>query len=291
MSAPFNPLMNPLMNPLRNPLKTALTSPSISSTASAFARANLIGEHTDYNGGFVLPTLLPFQTTVMLEESRGSALGVLIHSEALGLTTERAIDAVPANDWTDYVMACFFVLKKRGIAAPPARVNIRSNIPMGAGISSSAALLVAVLRGLRSLIGFTADEREIALMANEAERDYVGVPCGIIDQFACALGAPGFALMLDTKHQTYSQVELPPDHEVILVNSGKKHELTAALGYRQRVAECQQACQELQITSLRDLGTGDLDRISRLSSPLLVRRVRHVVTENQRVLDAAAALK
>lgn len=263
----------------------------MTSIASAFARANLIGEHTDYNEGFVLPTPLPFETEVQIEKIRPEKKSVFMVSEQLNETRECALDAKPSGEWTDYIMACLYVLREQhNIETPPIRIRISSNIPMGAGISSSAALMVATLRGLRGLIGFAANDRDIAIMANRAEREYVGVPCGMMDQFVCALGRPGHAFMFDTKHLTYEQVRLPKGYEVMLVHCGSNHRLASGDGYRVRVAECKQIRDDLGIASLRDLRIKDLDRLNGLPDHLR-RRAKHIITENQRVLDAAEALR
>ena len=259
-------------------------------TAYAPARANLIGEHTDYNSGFVLPTVLPFQTAVSVEEITGNAGDVKISSGNFpGLFDRRADDACQ-DHWTDYIVGCLQALKQRGIAIPPLKLHVDSTIPMGAGISSSAALSVATLRVLRELLCLELDDEDIGLLAHKAEHDFVGVPCGMMDQFVSSLGKPGFAFLFDTQAVTYRHVPLPAGLEIMLVNCGKSHSLADGDGYRRRVAECNEACRLLGVHTLRELGPGDLERVAQLPEPLN-RRARHVITENARVLDSVTALE
>jgi len=263
----------------------------MTTNAYAYARANLIGEHTDYNNGFVLPTPIPFKTEVTIEPLPTEADGTIrVTSKAFNETIDCKIGQAPTDGWADYIMGCCTVLKEKGIEVPPVHLTLDTSIPMGAGISSSAALLVAVLRAFNTHLGLSLSALDIARLAHNAEKHYVGVPCGIMDQFVCALGQLNHAFMLDTLHQTFEQVALPDSVVVMLVNCGKKHRLAAGDGYRTRVAECQEACKELGIDSLRDLTTSDLPLLDKLPD-LLKKRARHVITENKRVLDAVEALK
>jgi galactokinase len=261
-------------------------------TAKAPARANIIGEHTDYatNQGHVLPTPLPFYTTVSVIETAGAAGRLTISSENYGnQPLERKADDEPRRHWTDYVVGCVRAMAKK-TKLPALELNIKSDVPVGCGISSSAALCVAVIRALKGLTGAELDDEQVALMAHEAEHDYVGVPCGKMDQFASSIGRPGQALLLDTKTLTYRHYPLPPDTAIMLVNCGKKHDLAKGGGYKLRVAECTEARNLLCVGTLCELGYEDLDRLSALPE-IIRRRARHVITENLRVLEFVSALE
>ncbi|HYD29267.1 MAG TPA: galactokinase [Azospirillaceae bacterium] len=257
-------------------------------TAKAPARANLLGEHTDYNDGFVLPTPLPYFTTVSV--GAGSRPGwIEAYAARFGETLTRPLDAPPQGDWLDYVLGCVRALGEARTPVAGLRLTIDSEVPVGAGISSSAALEVATLRALRQFLALDLDDDTIARLGQWAEKEYVGMPCGIMDQMVSSVGVPGQALFLDTRDLSRDTVPLPPGYAMAIIHCGVSHQLTDG-GYQQRRAECQAAAAALEVASLRDLGTGDLPRIETLPEPLN-RRARHVVTENQRVLDGVAALR
>ncbi len=254
------------------------------------ARANLLGEHTDYNDGFVLPTPLAYRTVVEAGADEGASGGMLtMHAAQFGETVERRLGEPRRGDWTDYVLGSVAVLSEQGIAVPPMRLAIDSDVPMGAGISSSAALEVAVLRAVRALLRIDIDDVTIARLGQQAENNYVGMQCGIMDQMVSSLGTPGKALFLDTRDLTTDLVDLPADERVAIIHCGVAHKLTEG-GYNTRRQECEAACAALGVGSLRAIGVDELDRLDGLPEPLN-RRARHVVTENQRVLDGVAALR
>jgi len=261
-------------------------------TAEAPARANIIGEHTDYatNGGHVLPTPLPFTTTVSVKEIDGKAGTVALSSASYpGETFTRALDEAAAGNWTDYVLGSVKTVAKLG-NLPPLRAEISSKVPVGCGISSSAALCVGVVRALNGLLQLGLSDEQIALMAHEAEHDYVGVPCGKMDQFASSVGRPGKALLLNTRTLAHRLYPLPPGFALMLVDCGTKHDLAKGGGYKQRVAECREARDRLGVATLCELGTADLPRLADLPD-IVARRARHVITENLRVLEFVAALE
>lgn len=261
-------------------------------TATAPARANIIGEHTDYatNQGHVLPTPLPFHTTVTVQETDGTAGHLTILSENYGNQPhDRKADDEPRHHWTDYVVGCVRVMSKT-VKLPALEFRIKSDVPIGSGISSSAALCVAAVRALKGLTGAELNDEQIALMAHEAEHDYVGVPCGKMDQFVASLGRRGQALLLNTRAMTYRHYPLPPNTAIMLVNCGKKHDLAKGGGYKQRVAECAEARKLLGVSTLCELGHKDLGRLSTLPD-VIRRRARHVITENLRVLEFVTALE
>lgn len=264
-------------------------------SAKAPARANIIGEHTDYapNGGFVLPTPLPFHTTVTVEEIAGAPGRVTLLSETYGEPVcERHLYEERRGHWSDYVLGCVRVAAAK-TALPALAVAIASYVPIGCGISSSAALCVAVLRALRGFAGTPWSDEEIALMAFEAEHDYVGVPCGKMDQFASSIGRPGRALLLDTRTLACRNVPLPAEFALMLVDCGKRHNLAKGDSHvkrLERLAECGKARDLLGVGTLCELGAADLPRIDRLPETI-ARRARHVVTENLRVLAFVKALE
>jgi galactokinase len=250
-------------------------------------RVNLLGEHTDYNDGFVLPTAIPQTTTV--EIARNPAGSFEMHSTSKGAAGGRygyaSGQPVPPG-YPRYVNGCFEALRERGIEVPPVALLIRSNVPIGAGLSSSAALEVAVLRALRALLGFALDDVEIALTAQRAENHYVGVRCGIMDQMASSLADSAHMVFIDTRTLERKRVAFPAESEIVVLDSGVPRSL-AASGYNARRAECEAAACALGVASLRDVER--VEQTERLDPPL-DRRARHVVTENARVLAAAAGV-
>jgi galactokinase len=259
----------------------------MSASASAPARANLIGEHTDYNGGYVLPVPLDCATTVTAERT-GPAGTVALESRTLNRRAEIASDWSRRGDWTDYPVGCLAMLRGRGIDLPGLALTIDSSVPMGAGVSSSAALEVATLKAVRALLGLEIDDVEIALLAQRAESEFVGVPCGIMDQMIASLGRHGEALLIDTRDLSRRPVPLPEAHLFAVLHSGIAHKLSES-GYADRRRACTDAARRLGVATLRDVVPDD-ERIARLREPL-PRRVRHVLTENARVLSMARALE
>ncbi|GEM87451.1 galactokinase [Meiothermus granaticius] len=254
-------------------------------SVSAPGRVNLLGEHTDYNGGFVFPTPLPYQTQV----EASTHPGLEVYAENFQETKQRSLGMAKQGDWLDYVAGCVWVLRQHGYEVPGLRAYIRSEVPMTGGLSSSAALQIAVLRALRALYQLPIDDRQIALLAQQGEVEYVGVRVGVMDQMASSLGKPGYALFLDTLSLEYKLAPLPKGYRVAVVDSGIPRRLAEA-GYNTRRAECEQACGLLGVKLLRELSLSDLPRIEALPEPLN-RRARHVVTENARVLEGVQALE
>ncbi len=257
---------------------------------SAPGRVNLIGEHTDYNGGFCLPTVIPLETHVQLTPRDDQV--VHLASDSVGHGTEEYVlgDEKPAGSWVDYVAGVTWTLRRSGSRRTSGfDLHITSEVPVGKGLSSSAALEVAVLRSLRSAYSLTLSDLEIAMLAHAAETQFVGAPVGLMDQMICSLGADGSALFLDAGTREYREVKLPPDLSLTIIDSGIAHH-HASGGYRTRRRECEEAARALKVGKLRELTPADLPAIDALPDPLN-RRARHVVTENARVLEAVDALK
>ena len=239
-------------------------------------RVNLIGEHTDYNLGLVLPMAIDMACSIALAPSGDDWLRV--YSEQLGAGSQWRIadlpNALPIGDWTDRVAGIAWELSRRGVAPGGANVLIDSEVPVGGGLSSSAALGVSLALAL----GGPREPLELAQLARAAEMDFVGVPCGIMDQFISAGGQGGAAVLLDCRSLEWRAVKLPEDVAIVSANSMVKHELGDS-AYRTRVEECAEAARRLGVSSLRD---ATLDGLAALSGAVL-KRARHIVTENARV--------
>ena len=258
-------------------------------SGEAPGRVNLMGEHTDYHDGFVLPTVIPQRTRATVERRRPRR--VRASSASLGGAWEEyELGAeVPGRGWLDYVQGVTVTLARRGIAVPGFDVRFESAVPLGAGVSSSAALEVSLLRALRKLLDIEIDDVTLARIAQAVETDFVGAPVGIMDQIASSLGREGEALFLDTRSLAVERVPLPPSIEMVVIDSAVPH-AHAGGEYAVRRRESFEAADLLGVERLRDVDTTALPRIARLS-PVLSRRARHIVTENQRVLDAVQALR
>jgi galactokinase len=257
---------------------------------SAPGRVNLIGEHTDYNGGYVLPTVIPQRTFVELArrgDDRVRAWSANVGARAYGeyrLGQERK-----GGGWLDYVQGTTWVLSAEGFAVGGADLRVESGVPLGSGLSSSAALLVALLRAFREANGLDIEDVALARLAKKAENDFVGAPVGIMDQMAVTLASDGQALFLDTRSMDYTLVRMPAGADLIVINSGVAHN-HAKGDYRTRRAECEQAAARLGVPQLRDLSVEDLPRAMELPDPL-GRRARHVITEDERVLAAVRVMR
>jgi galactokinase len=257
--------------------------------ADAPGRVNLIGEHTDYNGGFVLPTSIPQRTRVALAPRDDDR--VRAASASLGATLQeyRLGHEHKGGTWLDYVQGCTSVLIQDGHRLRGFDVHVASDVPLGSGLSSSAAFDVALLRALRTAFALSFDDLHLARLGQQVENQFVGAQVGIMDPLACALGEAGAALFIDTRSLHYERVPLPAGAEMVVINSGVAHD-HAAGDYNSRRAECEQACRLLGVPQLRDLELSDLARVEGLPEPLN-RRARHVVTEDARVHEAVAALR
>lgn len=242
------------------------------STASAPGRVNLIGEHTDYNGGYVLPVALALRVTVELTPRDDGE----VHATST---------ADPGDRWIDHVVGPARVLGlDRGYD-----VRVSSDIPIGAGLGSSGALGVAVVRALRDEFALDLDDVAVARAAQRSEVEFVGANVGIMDQLASSLGSGVHALFIDCRSLAVERIRIPDALEILVVDSGQRHRHSAG-GYNDRRRECDEAARLLGVAQLRDVGIGDLARVAALPEPL-ARRARHVVTENARVVQAVVALR
>ncbi|HLL67851.1 MAG TPA: galactokinase [Micromonosporaceae bacterium] len=267
---------------------------------AAPGRVNLIGEHTDYNDGFVLPFALPARTAVAAARTDRPAAGGStwrVRSELTGELVEfHADDLEPGavEGWAAYVAGVVWALREAGFDPPAARFLIASDVPLGAGVSSSAALQCAVLTALVDLGGLDLAVPDRPRVVQRAENDYVGMPSGIMDQSASVLCRDGHALFLDCRslevqHVPFDLASL--DLAMLVINTNAPHQLTDG-AYANRRATCESVARELGVPALRDVEVAGLpEAFAKISDEVARRRLRHVVTENQRVLDTVAALR
>jgi len=253
-------------------------------------RVNLIGEHTDYNDGFVLPCAIDFASHVA-SSPRGDRR-IRVASVNIDKQFEFSLDdppdaSIPA--WTKYVQGVALILERKGLRLTGADLLIDSNVPIGSGLSSSAALEVSIGYALSAISGHTIDGMDLARIGQAAEHEFAGVRSGIMDQFAAVFGKRGHALFLDCRSMDWSAIPLP-EVRLVVCNTKTKHDLAEG-EYNKRRAQCEEAARLLGRTSLRDVDPAELAEKPPELSDLLWKRARHVVLENQRVLDAVAALR
>lgn len=263
---------------------------------AAPGRVNLIGEHTDYNEGFVLPFAIEKRTFVACTARDDRVIRA--YTRTLDRGTRFGLDEPPTDEterWATYLRGTAAVLRRDGAALKGADLLIDSDIPFGAGLSSSAALEVAAGMALTAVAGGTMGLREIALMGQEVENEFVGVRSGIMDQFASALSREGHLLLIDCRSLETTNIPFAPAGlELVLCDSKVKHDLAAG-AYNRRREECEEGVRRLRaslpgISSLRDVTVADLDAYGHLLPPNVRRRCRHVVEENRRVLAAVDAI-
>ena len=234
-------------------------------TAEAPGRVNLIGEHTDYHEGLVLPTLIPQRTRVHL--TRRDDRHIRAFSASLHKTEEyEAGHETPGRGWLDYIQGVTALLARAGTPMPGFDLEIESTGPVGAGVSSSAALTVSLMRGLRTLLELDLHDTALARLAQAVETDFVGAPVGIMDQMAVSAGRDHQALFLDTRTLAYDRMRLPDQMELIVIDSGVPHK-HAGGGYVTRRRESFAAAELLGVRVLRDV---DLDDLQRASLPPLL---------------------
>ena len=253
-------------------------------TARAPGRVNLLGEHTDYNDGFVLPTAIPQTTVVGLGPSPDADFH--FYAARLGEAAAWTPGGALPEGFARYLVGCVEGLRGRGVDLPPLAFHVDSTVPIGAGLSSSAALEIAALRALREGFALDLDDVELARIAQEAEIRFAGVRCGIMDQMACSLADAAHMLFLDTRSLERRLLPLPAGAELLVVDSGIPRTLAGSM-YNQRRAECERAAALLGAASLREVA--DPAAADRLPAPL-DRRARHVLSENARVLAAAGGV-
>jgi galactokinase len=270
------------------------TTPEV--VVRAPGRVNLIGEHTDYNDGFVLPAAID-RSIAFTGGKRADRL-VRVHSLDFNAAAEFSLDDIQKDDskpWSNYIRGVSKYLEEDGHRLSGADIVFGGNVPREAGLSSSAAVEVGTAAFWENLLGLKLDPVYLIKLARKAENQFVGVPCGIMDQFISALGRENHALFLDCRDLSYRHVPLRDNVKIVVCNSGVKRAL-AQSEYEVRLYQCRQAVALIASTgravgSLRDVTPGDLDAARSVLSEILFRRARHVVSENHRVLEAVKVLE
>ncbi len=252
--------------------------------AEAHGRVNLIGEHTDYNNGFVLPTIVDLKTQVSL--SLRSDYKIVGISNEFGKNTAD-LNSKKDGTWLDFIRGLAFYLKEEGYPISGLDVAVSSNIPVGSGLSSSAALEISLLRALCPLIGLKLEDNKMAKIGQLIEHHFVGTQCGIMDQITSSCAKFGQALYLDCENLSFEAVPIFLDHTFMIIHSGAKRKLSEGK-YNERKKETELAAKYLNITSLR---YGNTNMLSMIKDPIILRRARHVITENDRVKKAFQYLK
>ncbi len=269
---------------------------SASHTAWAPGRVNLIGEHTDYNEGFVLP--LAVDRGVGFAGAPRTDRKVSLYSPDYGERGEFSLDAPAFNKqkhWINYFQGVVVQLQKRGFQLKGCQAVLKGDLPRGAGLSSSAALEVASAVFLGKVSGFRQEDLELVRTAQAAENEFVGVACGVMDQFASYLGKKDHALLIDCRDLETERVPLPNDLAVVVCDTGVERTLSGS-AYNRRREECARAVSLLSkalpgLRSLRDVTSESLRRHQDALPPLILKRARHVVTENERVLQTVQGFR
>ena len=259
-------------------------------------RVNLIGEHTDYNDGFVLPAAI--DRSIDFAGRKRTDRVVQVHSLDFSASVEFSLDDIQKdnkNPWSNYIRGVSKYLEEDGYRLPGADIAFGGNVPREAGLSSSAAVEVGTAAFWKNLLRLEVDPVYLVKLARKAENQFVGVPCGIMDQFISALGRENHALFLDCRDLTFRHVPLRGDVKIVVCNSGVKRAL-AQSEYKVRLEQCRQAVAQiasagLAVKSLRDVQPAQLEAARGVLSEVLFRRARHVVSENGRVLEAVRVLE
>ncbi|HUF40257.1 MAG TPA: galactokinase [Anaerolineales bacterium] len=256
-------------------------------------RVNLIGEHTDYNQGMVLP--LAIEQSLYLAVRPRSDRRVAVHSLGLGSAIEFSLDAIPpaGAGWGEYVKGMAWVLREAGFALNGWEGVLSSDIPIGAGLSSSAALELGTALAFRCVTGFDWDPIEMARLGQRVENEWIGVNSGIMDQMIIALAQDGSALMIDCRSLEYEPVRIPDAFRIVVIDSATRRGEAglADSAYNDRRGECEEAARWFGLESLRDLSFDLLESEGVRMPPVLQRRARHVLTENRRVAAGVAAMR
>jgi galactokinase len=258
-------------------------------------RVNLIGEHTDYNDGFVMPAAIGFSTYVGVAARPDQKLA--IYSQQFPDHFSFELDSLPEHRtglWCDYILGVARELLQHGIPLSGANILVQGEVPIGAGLSSSAALEVASAFALLGQAGSTLPRPEIAKISRQAENNFVGARVGIMDQFVSCMGKSGHAILLDCRSLEFQLVPIPSGVELVICNTMVKHDHAAGT-YNSRRAECEEGVKILArrnptIHALRDVSVEVLEQYAGDLPPIILKRCSHVVHENQRTLDAARAL-
>jgi len=256
-------------------------------------RVNLIGEHTDYNDGFVLPCAINYQTVVAAakrEDNRVRVVSVDYGNAVDEFDITQEITFQPDKMWANYIRGVVKCLLARGYQFTGADISVSGNVPQGAGLSSSAALEVVIGQTFKILFNLEISQEEIALNAQQAENEFVGCNCGIMDQMISAKGRENHAMLLDCRSLETEAVSMPEDIAVVIINSNKKRGLVDS-EYNTRRDQCEEAARIFGVKALRDVTIEQFnEKVSELDG-IVAKRARHVITENNRTVEAAQALR
>ncbi|MBI3750856.1 MAG: galactokinase [Chloroflexi bacterium] len=258
-------------------------------------RINLIGEHTDYNDGFVLPAAIDLETRIAFVPTTDRRVGLAAEGEATAASIDLDAIGTRAGAWADYIAGTAWALAAAGVPTRGLTGLVTSTLPREAGLSSSAALELAAAWALADGDAPPLDGLALARACQRAENDYVGVQCGLMDQFAVSCGVAGAALLLDCRSLAFRPVPLPEERLALVVcHTGARRRLGAS-AYNDRRRQCAEAVAAVarhrrDVASLRDLGVADLPWLATILDEVGLRRARHVITENDRVLATVAAL-
>jgi galactokinase len=253
-------------------------------------RVNLIGEHTDYNDGFVLPMAIDRAMWIALRPREDRR--VFAYSLDLDQTVEFALEHIGERqaDWSDYLKAVAWSLREAGYSLQGWEGVVTGDVPIAAGLSSSAALEMATARAFAAASGFPWNPTPMAKLGQRAENEWVGVSCGIMDQLISAAGVAGHALLIDCRALELEPVPLPPGAAVVVLDTATRRGLVDS-AYNERRAQCETAARIIGVPALRDVSVEQLKARARQLDPITLRRARHVVTENARTLAAAQAMR
>jgi galactokinase len=254
-------------------------------------RINLIGEHTDYNDGLVLPLALALGVTVVARPRADRVAHLVTDADvAQREVSYRIGEERKDRTWADRARGVTATLVRRGAGIGGFDAEVTTTLPLGAGLGSSAAFAIALLRAVGELFDLALDDAEVVQIAHAAETEFVGARAGLLDQLSSVYGRRSEALFIDLRDLSRVTIPLPSGLELAVIDSGTRHE-HATGGYNRRRAECEDACQHLGVASLRELEDRPLDEPLERLPPPLDRRVRHVLGENARVREAIAALR
>ena len=263
---------------------------------SAPGRVNIIGEHTDYNDGYVLPTPLSYRVWVAARNRIDSEFKIYAYDyrEKYSFTLGEQTFSEKTR-WANYVMGVVNALQRKGYSIGGAEIVIKGDVPQSAGLSSSAALEVATARALKQLFDLEIDPVELAYIGKSAENDFIGLQSGVMDQFCASLGKLGQALLIDCRDNTHRNIKIPWGNTLVAVHTGIRRKLDSS-AYNERVQQCREGVAALkrvrpEIQSLRNVTMEDLKEVEGKISDTIYRRCRHVVRENARVLSAIDAME
>lgn len=255
-------------------------------------RVNIIGEHTDYNDGFVLPCAIDYQTITAAKKRNDQLIRVVAadyDNDIDEFSLDSEIPFLPGKMWANYVRGVVKFLLARGYHFSGCDIAVSGNVPQGAGLSSSASLEVVIGQTIKELYQLEISQQEIALNGQQAENQFVGCNCGIMDQLISACGDEGHALLIDCRSLELASIPIPDDLVVMIINSNKQRGLVDS-EYNIRRQQCESAAQQFGVKALRDVTMSQFEQKQHQLEPVVAKRAKHVISENERTLAAAQAL-